>query len=79
MLTKSVEVSDKNVELTELLSEALEGKNIILTRDNKPVVRLVPIASSPDQPRIPGLHPGALKMLPDFDKPLSDEYWLGAA
>ncbi|MDQ3118999.1 MAG: hypothetical protein M3Q89_05445 [Verrucomicrobiota bacterium] len=27
--------------------------------------------------RIPGLHPGAWKVAPDFDAPLPDEFWLG--
>ena len=79
MLTKTIDVSDKKIRLVELLYEALEGKDIILTRDNKPLARLVPLASSPDQPRVPGLHPGAMKMQSDFNEPLSDEYWLGAA
>ena len=79
MLTKKVDVSNKKIKLIELLSEALAGKEVILTQDNKPVARLVPIESESNQPRTPGLHPGAMKMTPDFDEPLGDEFWLGAA
>lgn len=31
------------------------------------------------QPRILGLHAGAIQMREDFDEPLPDEFWLGAA
>ena len=27
--------------------------------------------------RIPGLHPGAFQMAPDFDAPLPDDFWTG--
>ncbi|MBI1766615.1 MAG: hypothetical protein HYR56_34840 [Acidobacteria bacterium] len=34
---------------------------------------------APMQPRIPGLHAGAMQMREDFDEPLPDDFWLGAA
>jgi antitoxin (DNA-binding transcriptional repressor) of toxin-antitoxin stability system len=73
MLTKKVDITNKKVKLIELLSDALAGKEVILTRDNKPVARLVPIESESAQPRKPGLHPGAMKMSPNFDEPLGVE------
>ncbi|HMX24794.1 MAG TPA: hypothetical protein PKC13_04135 [Blastocatellia bacterium] len=36
-------------------------------------------AQVPQQPRILGLHAGAIQMREDFDEPLPDEFWLGAA
>jgi hypothetical protein len=32
-----------------------------------------------EQPRILGLHVGAMQMREDFDEPRPDEFWLGAA
>lgn len=79
MLSKTIDISDKKVKLSQLISEVLEGNEVILTRDNKPLARLIPITTDPNQPRTPGLHSGSLKMGPDFDEPISDNFWLGAA
>lgn len=76
MPTKTIDVTNSNIKLEEL---PLEEADIILTHDDVPFARLVPIPSIRTQSRIPGLHPGALKMHPGFDEPLSDEYWLGEA
>lgn len=75
MMTKTVEIRDAR--LAELLSLALAGNEVILTEDDKPVARLIPVASS-SQTRVPGLNRGAAWMSEDFDEPLPDEFWTGA-
>lgn len=77
MPTKTIDVTKSDIKLAELLPEFLEDTEIILTQDDVPFARLVPVSSEQKQPRVPGLHPGALKMHSGFDEPLSDKYWLG--
>jgi prevent-host-death family protein len=50
MLTKTVDVSEAQAHLKELLSLVLEGAEIVLTEDSTPIARFVPIAS-PTTPR----------------------------
>lgn len=78
MLTKTIDIS-KSKELQKLLSDAMQGVDVILAKGNLPLVRLVPIAPTATKPRMAGLHLGAIKMSADFDEPLDDAFWLGAA
>jgi len=45
MLTKTVDVSDSQARLAELLVLVLSGTEIVFTRDQMPLARLIPIAS----------------------------------
>lgn len=56
---------------SELVDKALLGEEIVISRDNKPLLKLVPVASSIR--RTPGSAKGdILYMANDFDAPLSD-------
>lgn len=77
MPTKTIEVQQTQKYLKELLALVVKGTEIILTQDNTPIARLVPIATSLATPRVAGLHQGAIWMRDDFDEPLPDEFWLG--
>jgi prevent-host-death family protein len=76
MLTKTVEVHEAQSNLKKLLSMVLEGTEIVLTENDTPLARLVPLAL-PTKPRIAGLHPGAIWTSDDFDEPLPEEFWAG--
>ncbi len=56
-------------DLSRLVVQALAGEEVIITRDGKPVVRLVPVRHE----RVPGLAKGKIRIAPDFDAPLSQE------
>jgi antitoxin (DNA-binding transcriptional repressor) of toxin-antitoxin stability system len=77
MPTKTVEVQQTQTYLKELLGLVVQGSEIILTQDNTPIARLVPITVSPTTARVAGLHLDAIWMSDDFDDPLSKEFWLG--
>jgi antitoxin (DNA-binding transcriptional repressor) of toxin-antitoxin stability system len=74
VMTKIVDV--KEAKLPELVLLALEGNEVIITERDKPVARLISIASS-TKPRVAGLHPNSIWVSEDFDEPLPDEFWLG--
>lgn len=57
--------------LSELIQKALLGEEIIIARDNKPMVKLVPF-QQPKQQRRLGLAKGMVTIAPDFDEPLED-------
>jgi antitoxin (DNA-binding transcriptional repressor) of toxin-antitoxin stability system len=77
MLTKTVDVSDSQARLAELLALALSGTEIVFTQNQLPLARLVPIASPQTTPRVAGLHKGAIWASDDFDEPLPEDFWTG--
>jgi antitoxin (DNA-binding transcriptional repressor) of toxin-antitoxin stability system len=76
MDTMTVDVDEAKMQLSQLLSLALQGQEIVIAKNKEPLVRLVPIGQRP-QRRIAGLNRGAMKMHDDFNNPLPDEFWLG--
>jgi antitoxin (DNA-binding transcriptional repressor) of toxin-antitoxin stability system len=77
MLTKTVDVSDSQVRLAELLALVLSGTEIVFTQNQMPLARLIPIVSPQATPRVAGLHKGAIWTSDDFDEPLPEDFWTG--
>ena len=78
METKTVNVQDAAAHLAELVEQALQGDEIILTENGAPLVRLLPVEET-KRPRVPGLNRGEVWMSDDFNAPLPDSFWLGAS
>ncbi len=57
--------------LSELIQKAILGEEVIIARDNKPVVKLVALRA-PKRKRRLGTAKGLVTMTPDFDLPLDD-------
>lgn len=74
-MTKSVGVHEAKTHLSRLLDEVLAGEEVLITRRNRVVARLVAPAPSPD--RRLGLDVGRLQVPDDFDAPLPDEVLTG--
>jgi prevent-host-death family protein len=53
---------------SEIVQKAMLGESIVVTKENRPVVRIVAIKPAT---RMPGTGKG-IWMAPDFDEPLSD-------
>lgn len=68
----TVEVQKADQQLKELINEVAAGKEVVFKQGDQLVARLIPAGK-----RIAGLHEGAAEMSPDFDEPLSDEFWTG--
>jgi antitoxin (DNA-binding transcriptional repressor) of toxin-antitoxin stability system len=79
---KTIEVTT-STSLKDLVTLANQEREVVLTQDNKPVAKVLPIASPQGAPdgisrrRALGLHRGAWKVGDGFDEPLPDEFWLG--
>ena len=57
--------------LPQLIEEVKSGVHIVITKDEKPVAELSPIAK-PKVKRAPGSAKGLIWMADDFDAPLDD-------
>jgi antitoxin (DNA-binding transcriptional repressor) of toxin-antitoxin stability system len=82
MSTLTINIQEAQNQLHHLLSLALGGAEVIFTKDDKPVVRLMPVvqeeaAQISPKKRVFGLHRGQIWVSDDFDDPLPDEFWLG--
>ncbi len=62
-------IAEAKARLPSLVRETLAGTEVIIAKDNKPLVKLVPLSSGP---RAPGTAKGQIWMAPDFDAPLED-------
>ena len=67
MTTTTIDVREAQNCLPELVSSVETGTEIILTKDNAPVARLVPLAVEAIS-RVAGLHAGSVWISPDFDR-----------
>ena len=73
-MTKTLALEDLKVTLPELLDTLAPGDEVILTRNHKPIAKLVSEVPIPRSARSgPGLCKGMiLSIAPDFDAPLPD-------
>jgi prevent-host-death family protein len=63
-------VADAKARLSSLVREALSGYDVVIAKDNKPLVKVVPVAGAGR--RAPGSAKGQVTIAPDFDAPLDD-------
>ncbi|MEI8374480.1 MAG: type II toxin-antitoxin system prevent-host-death family antitoxin [Planctomycetota bacterium] len=75
-MVKIVDLFEPNATLSELVSLATSGTQVVVTQAGNPVARLISVAAVME-PRVPDLHLGAFEPSEDFDKPLPDEFWAG--
>ncbi|MBI4293600.1 MAG: type II toxin-antitoxin system Phd/YefM family antitoxin [Betaproteobacteria bacterium] len=60
-------IAEAKTHFSKLVEKAMLGEEVIIAKDNKPVVKLVPL-DKPKQPRKPGSGKGQiLYIAPDFD------------
>jgi prevent-host-death family protein len=65
--TKSVNIYDAKTRLSKLVAEVESGNEITISRNGRPVARLVPYRSSPAS-RTPGAWAGIVEITDDFDE-----------
>lgn len=68
-------IAEAKARFAELVRKAMSGEDIIIARDNKPVLKLVPLEPVA-KVRKPGSARGRVRMAPDFDEtpPDFDDY-----
>jgi antitoxin (DNA-binding transcriptional repressor) of toxin-antitoxin stability system len=78
MSTKIVTVQEAEGHLLELIRLVEQGEEVVITCDDQPKVKLVPLVKPPPN-RVFGQHRGQVWMSPDFDDPLPDDFWLSGS
>ena len=69
MSTVTLDIAQAN--LSDLIEDAIHGKEVFITKDGKPLVKLVPV-SQPKPRTVFGIAKGLISMSDDFDAPLED-------
>ena len=64
-------IAQAKARFSELVDKAVAGDAVIIARDHKPLVKLVPV-DDPSRPLKPGSARGQVWMADDFDAPLDD-------
>jgi prevent-host-death family protein len=68
---RQVNIAEAKAHLSELVQQALTGDEVVIARDGKPMVRLVPVTAKTE--RALGLaRSDGFFMADDFDAPLDD-------
>ena len=67
-----VNIHEAKTNLSQLLSRAALGEDIVIAKAGKPIVRLVPI-EEPPQERVLGQDEGLFVVPEDFNDPLPDD------
>jgi len=63
-------IADAKARFSELVDRALAGDEVIVARDNKPLLKLVPLKGTGR--RRPGSAKGQIRIAANFDAPLPD-------
>jgi prevent-host-death family protein len=66
-----VNVAEAKARLSELIEAALDGEDVVISRRNKPLVKLIAVQPGAGAPKF-GILRGRIWMSPDFDEPLED-------
>lgn len=67
-----VNIHEAKTQLSKLIQAALNGKDVIIARGNKPVVRLEVLPEAKGERKIGNAKDLLLFMSDDFDEPLND-------
>jgi len=59
-------IADAKSRFSELVQRAMVGEEVIIAKDNKPVVKLIPLVTR-GKARKPGSAKGKIWIAPDFD------------
>lgn len=68
---QTVTLEEAQSQLAKLIAQIGDGENVVITQDDKPIAKLVPIDTQKPR-RQAGTAKGMVWMAPDFDEPLED-------
>ncbi len=67
-------IHEAKTHFSALVARALAGEEIIIAKAGHPIARLLRIAPSRAELRVPGSRAGGMWMSDDFDDPLPDDF-----
>ena len=71
-MSADVSIEEAQAHLAELIASLRPGEELIITKDDQPVARLVAQPGAARQPREPGSAKGKLMIIADDDEHLQD-------
>lgn len=69
---QTIDINQALPQITQLLEIASTGEEIIITRNNQPMVKLVSVQASTKRPPLFGSDRDIISISSDFDEPLED-------
>ncbi|MGB9180501.1 MAG: type II toxin-antitoxin system prevent-host-death family antitoxin [Pyrinomonadaceae bacterium] len=66
-----IEIDKAKAQIADLFKTALEGEEVVITQNDQPVLKLVPVSNAKPR-RQSGSAKGLITMSDDFDEPLED-------
>lgn len=70
---QSITLEEAQANLSKLVDQLRPNEEVIITRANRPIARLIGESAQARRPRVPGCMMGSIaSMAPDFDAPLED-------
>lgn len=69
---KTIDINQALTEISELIEKAVDGEEIIITKNNQPLVKLVSLQPLPKRPPLFGSDRALISITDDFDEPLED-------
>ncbi|MEW6499845.1 MAG: type II toxin-antitoxin system Phd/YefM family antitoxin [Cyanobacteriota bacterium] len=68
---QQIDLAEASKHLPNLIEAALRGEEVTISKDNQPVVKLVPVSPVKRRPQF-GSAKGLVTISDDFDEPLED-------
>jgi prevent-host-death family protein len=69
---KTIDINQALPQILLLIEKAVDGEEIIITKNNQPIVKLVSLQPLPKRPPLFGSDQGLISITDDFDEPLED-------
>ena len=58
-------IAEAKAHFSEIIRKAMRGEEVVITKGNRPLVKIVPLVVKPKQKRTPGSGKGQLKYMAD--------------
>ncbi|MBD1907977.1 type II toxin-antitoxin system Phd/YefM family antitoxin [Funiculus sociatus GB2-A5] len=68
---QQINLDEASKHLPDLIEAALRGEEIVITKDDQPVVKLTPVSPAKGRPQF-GSAKGLVTISEDFDDPIED-------
>ena len=69
---KTIDINQALPQISKLIEKAVGGEEIIITKNNQPIVKLISLQPLPKRPPLFGSDRGLISIRDDFDEPLED-------
>ncbi|MBE9209786.1 type II toxin-antitoxin system Phd/YefM family antitoxin [Nostoc sp. LEGE 06077] len=69
---ETIDINQALTEISKLIEKAVDGEEIIITKNNQPIVKLVSLQPLPTRPPLFGSDQDLISITDDFDEPLED-------